>query len=129
MDNGKRAGAQSVLDVFEINGVPLTPSVNDRRLYSVHEHLTMTIDGQPRLQFWAEGCPTLIQTIPQQQPNKSDPERMADSRTDHHTLTLSYFTSGGVSGFEPAPTAKPIPKWLEPRVEQSRVLGHESVRK
>lgn len=130
MWNGQRHGAQSVADLFELHGVPLTPSVNDRRLYSVHEYLTTEIASIPRIQFWAEGCPTLIATIPQQRPNKNKLEYMADSGTDHHTLALSYFTSGGVNGHEPF-IEKPIPHWqrLQQQLEGPRVLGMESVKR
>lgn len=126
MDHGKGTGAQSVLNLFELNGVPMTKSVNDRRLYSIHEYLTRTIDGLPRLQFWAYGCPTLIETLPKQRNNKRDPERMADSKTDHHVLALSYFCSGGVTGRDVEPPPQ-LPRWMQP-VEGSRlVLGNESV--
>lgn len=127
MWNGQRHGAQSVADIFEANGVPLIASVNDRRLYSVHEYLTTEIDDLPKIQFWQEGCPMLIRTIPEQRGNKIDPERMADSKTDHYVLALSYFTSGGVVGHEPV-AALTIPRWMQPVADEQRVLGAESVR-
>ncbi len=130
MFNNSRAGAQSIGDTFELNGLPLTPSVNDRHLYSVHEYLTTTIDGLPKLQLWAEGVPRLIATLPQQTPNVKDPERMRDSTTDHHVLALSYFTTSWASGHEPLKPEKKPPVWLDKmrQLEAPRVLGGESVK-
>ncbi len=130
MFNNSRAGAQSIGDTFQLNGLALTPSVNDRHLYSIHEYLTTTIDGLPKLQLWAEGCPRLIATLPQQTPMVKDPERMRDSSTDHHALALSYFTTSWATGHEPLIT-KPEPFWLKRMREldsTAPVLGASSVK-
>jgi hypothetical protein len=117
----------AVADVFERNGVPLTPSVNDRRVYSIHERLTTEIDGAPSLQFWQEGCDELIRAIAEQTANKNDPERMADSRTDHDVMALSYFCSGGVNGHEDIKPPE-LPYWMRPKTGDRLVLGSESTK-
>jgi hypothetical protein len=132
MWNGQRYGAQSVADLFEIEGVSLTPIANDRHMYGIHEWLNTTVEGTPRLQFWAEGCPKLIATIQQQVPNPKDPERMKDSSTDHHTCALSFFCSGWASGHEPL-VVKKEPFWLakmhDLEASGRHKLGAESVKR
>jgi hypothetical protein len=131
MWNGQRYGAQSVADLFEMEGVALQPIANDRHMYGIHEWLAQTVDGVPRLTFWAEGCPKLISTIQQQVPNPKDPERMKDSSTDHHTCALSFFCSGWATGHDPLPAGKPEPFWMRKMREletSNYKLGTESVK-
>jgi hypothetical protein len=129
MWNGERAGAQSVAALFELEGVPLTPSINDRKCDALHEYLRTTLDdGLPMLQFFAENVPELIRVLPMQKPNKHDPERMADSSTDHLPLALHYFCAAGVVGREPA-TIPTLPRWIQPVKGDKPVLGSESVRR
>lgn len=119
----------SVGDVFEMHGVPLTKSINDRRVYSVHEYLSVTIDNRPKLQIWAENCPKLIESFKKQRSKSRDPERMADSRTDHHVLALSYFCSGGIAGHD-APEMPKVPWWIlkQQQLNSSKPLGNFAVR-
>jgi hypothetical protein len=130
MEAGRRHGAQSVLEVFEINGVPMTPSVNDRTMPFVHEWLSVDIEGAPRLRMWAEGCPKLIHTLPLMVPNPRDLERMKDGN-DHWVCALSFFCSSWASGHEPLKPSNPEPFWMS-KVrdhEQGHVLGAGAVRK
>lgn len=98
-DNSKATGS-SVGDIFEQNGVPLTPSVNDRAAagYAIHEWLNTTLpDGLPKLQLLRSqgtlGCPELIRTLPMMRQDKHDPEKIADGN-DHYVLALAYFCMG-----------------------------------
>lgn len=78
----------------EKNGIPLTPSRNDRIAcgFSISEWLNTPLeDGYPALQFWTPGCPVLTKTLPSMRMDPKKPERIADSSKDHATITLGYF--------------------------------------
>lgn len=129
MWNGERAGAQSIAELFALEGVTLTPSINDRKCDMLHDYLRTTLDdGLPMLQIYGEGCPELVRVLPQQKPKRLDPERMADSNTDHLPLALHYFCAGGVKGHDPIETPK-IPRWMRPVPGDTKPLGYESVRR
>lgn len=131
MWNGERSGAQSIAQLFALEGLALTPSINDRRCDMLHDYFRTTLDdGLPMIQIYAEGCPELVRVLPQQKPNKHDPERMADSSTDHLPLALHYLCAGGVNGHEPL-TATKLPRWLQLQIDADRppLLGAESVRR
>lgn len=81
-------------NLFEQNGVPLTPSRNDRVAagFSISEWLNTPLDdGLPALQLWTPGCPVLAKTLPTMRMDPKKPERIADSSKDHATITLGYF--------------------------------------
>ncbi len=83
-------------DSSEKNGIPLTPSHNDRTAagFSISEWLNINLeDGLPALQFWQPGCPVLCKTLPSMRMDPKKPEKIADSSKDHATITLSYFTT------------------------------------
>lgn len=131
--NGSRAGAVSVADTIENCGVPLTASLNDRAEagYSIHEALCSVLeDGKPKIQFWREGCPNLIRTIPLMQPNANHPDRLADGE-DHYVLALAYFLLGAGPLVKGVPVAGPAAKrkWMQPKPSGRATLGNESVRK
>lgn len=98
-DNSKATGS-SVGDIFEQNGIPLTPSVNDRAAagFAIHEWLNSTLgDGLPKLQLLRgvgetglNGCPELIRTLPAMRQDKHDPQKIANGN-DHYVLALAYF--------------------------------------
>ncbi len=115
-------------DIFEQNGVPLTPSVNKRELYgyAIHNYLNTIIDESvdethpnlvPQLQILAEngiyGCPKLIKTLPMLRMGHPDPTKIADG-DDHWAVALAYFCMG-----QAMPSADPqvstVPKWMRPR--------------
>lgn len=86
-------------DLFEQNGVPLTPSINDRALYgySIHQYLNTLIDEAPQMQIVRPlgpyGCPDLMRTLPLMRTDKNDPSRLANG-DDHWVVALAYFCTG-----------------------------------
>lgn len=110
--NSKATGS-SVGDIMEINGIALTPSVNDRTAagYAIHEWLNTTLeDGLPKLQFYRGalplGCPELLRTLPMIRQHKTDPEKIADGN-DHYVMALAYFCMGNaVPSMEVADTVR-----------------------
>lgn len=123
-------------DNIEKNGIPLTPSRNDRVAcgYAISEWLnTILDDGYPALQFWQPGCPTLCKTIPSMRMDPKNVGRIADSSKDHATITLGYFALA--HSLKPS-TTQPGP--LDTRVssmirnipaQSSHLIGRESVRR
>lgn len=126
--NGSRAGATSIGDVIEQEGIALTPSINDRSAagLAVHEALSSTINGKPRIQIWREGCPNLIRTLPLIQANATHPDRIADG-DDHWVLCVAYFLLGAGPLVKGHPVAGPPKKhpWMNHTGRE--VLGSESV--
>jgi phage terminase large subunit len=112
----------SIADRFEQNGVPLTPSQNDRELfgYAVQEMLATVIEengvNYPSWQIM-EGkpsrCPELIRTLPILQMDPHNPKKLADG-PDHWVISCAYFGMG-----DAAPSRDPVvptmPRWMIPK--------------
>lgn len=119
----------SIGDIIENNGVPLTESLNDRAAagYAIHEYLnTILPDGRPKLQIYAPGCPQLCRTLPEMRTDKLHPEKIANGN-DHWVIALAYFCMGDVSVSREHKTSS-LPRWMRPKRGTRRVLGSESVR-
>jgi hypothetical protein len=115
----KEGNTYSIGDLFEINGVPITASQNDRILsgYAIHQHLNTLIDEKPQLQILkgagSYGCTDLIRTIPQMRTDKLDPAKIANGN-DHWVMALSYFCMGGAPPSR-NPTKSSLPRYLRDR--------------
>lgn len=121
----------SIGEIFEQNGVPLTPSTNDRELYgyAIHNYLNTVIDGEPQIQivkpYGRYGCKDLIRTIPLLRMDPLNPVKIADG-PDHWAVALAYFCMGqAVPSKDPAkPTT---PHWMRPKSEHrllSSIMVH-----
>lgn len=121
-------------DVFEDEGVPMDPSINDRALYASAVHLALgqeVLPYTPKLQMYAAGCPNLIKTLPMQRYDDSSMKRslrMADHHDDHYTVALAYFliSHSSESRFE-VPTFK-LPRWMQKKKSDYHPLGWDNVR-
>lgn len=142
MDINTTADVRTVKDIFELNGIPMETSVNNRELYaaSVHNALMTEIhllDGNtvPKVQFVngtsqsLVGCPYLIKSIPQQRYNPKKPLAMADSPNDHGVVALAYFLISNLSSDRTTYTPTKPRKWMVEKEPKRWVLGNESVRK
>ncbi len=117
----KDGQSYSLQELFEQQGVPLTPCKNDRELYgySIHNYLNTIIDQKPQLQIVAPGggvyggCPDLIRTLPKLRMDKTHPERIANGE-DHWAIALAYFCMGQAVPSRD-PTIPTIPKWMQRR--------------
>src|SRR5579862_2169108 len=106
----------SVGDIFEDNGVPLTPSKNDRTHagFAIHEYLnTILEDGLPKLQLFEYTCPQLMRTMGEVRVDDRHPERIADSSQDHWVISLAYFCIGRV-GTSKERWTDTRPRWMRP---------------
>lgn len=125
LNDGK--GQYCLGEIFEQNGVPLTPSMNKRDYYGVaiHQYLNTEIDGLPQLQILAdngyEGCKQLIRTLPLQQVDPKDPNMLADGN-DHWVVTLAYFCMGGATPLAAAATKRELPRWMVPKSLRPRMM-------
>lgn len=140
MDIKTAADVRTIKDIFEENGVPMEPSINNREHYAHAVHTALAEEvapGVPRLQIldrmpgtFNMGCPYLIKTIPQQRFDPKHPLRMADSKTDHGVIALAYFliSSGAMERKSVSNGAYKMPKWMQPKKNETRKLGYESVR-
>lgn len=114
--------AFSVAEQFEINGVPLTASINDRKKYgyAVQEYLSRLIDGVPQVQIVENAAPHLIRTFPMMRMDPLDPSKLADGE-DHYVVAFAYFCMG-----QAMPTQNPekpdIPFWM--RRKKRRPITH-----
>lgn len=127
------ATGHSVGDIFEMNGVPLTKSMNDRRAagYAIHEHLnTLMEDGLPKLQIWHpdkyKGCFMLMKTIPMLRRDENDPSKIADGQ-DHWAIALAYYCMSLIGPSQADITHSVMP-WMRPKPHKQQVLGSGSVR-
>jgi hypothetical protein len=102
----------SIGEIFEANGVPLTPAANKRELfgYSVHSYLNNVIDGHPQVQIVGGACRDLVRTIPMLTRDKADPNKLADG-PDHWTVALAYFCMGSIPPSREPGTSE-IPRWM-----------------
>lgn len=117
---GFKTGVRTVLDEFELNGIPMTPSVNDREIYASMMHTALATEaepGVPKLQIYCKGrnvgCPYLTKSIPQQRFNAKRPLAMADQAHDHAVVAVAYFLiSNDSHDVRPLVETKPRP-WLQ----------------
>jgi len=123
----------SIGDIFEANGIPLSPSVNDRTAagFAIHEYLSTVLeDGLPKLQIYGPGCPMLTRTLPEMRVHKTDPRKIANGN-DHWVIALAYFCMGTV-GVSRETLVNPKPRWMRPNPRthgRGLVMGSESVRR
>jgi hypothetical protein len=109
----------SIADIFEQNGVPLTPAQNDRELYgyAVHELLSGTVEENgrrlPMWQILEYACPELVRTLPILQMDASNPRKIADG-PDHWVISCAYF---GMGQCPPSrdPVVSTVPRWMQRR--------------
>ena len=103
----------SIAEKFEHNGVPLTPSQNDRILfgYSLHEMMNTLIDGLPSWQILEYACPELVKTIPLLQKDQTDARKVADG-PDHWAVSCAYFAMGKTPASRD-PVRPLIPRWMQ----------------
>lgn len=105
----------SIAEIFEQNGVPLTPSQNDRELYGyvLHDMMNTIIDDHPSWQIVEPACPELVRTIPLLQMDSNDARKIADG-PDHWAISCAYFGMGDVPPSKD-PERPMIKRWMQPK--------------
>jgi hypothetical protein len=119
-------------DIFEMNGVPMDCSVNDRTAFAAAIHRALLAEAgpdTPKLSIYGPSCPYLTRAIPMQRYDIKDPMKLGNSATDHAPIALAYFlmSHSSLDSYSPHPTPKK--KWMQPkRQSSSNLLGSESVK-
>ena len=113
----------SISEIFEQNGVPCTPSQNDRELYgySVPHYLNTIIDEEPQLQIVGPACPQLVKTFPLLQMDDKDPRKIGNG-PDHWVIAAAYFCMGQVPPSHD-PVASQVKRWMQPKQKPRHVIG------
>lgn len=130
------ADIRTIKDTFEISGVPMECSINNREFYaaSIHSALAEEVDeGVPRLQIYnngRRGCAYLVKTLPQQRFDPKRPLKLADHPDDHAVVTLAYFLISSGSMERRAATAPAVTRpWMKDSAKfEGWVLGKENVK-
>lgn len=137
IDINTGADIYTMKDKFEINGIPMTTSINNREHYAAAIHSALGEEaepGVPRLQILYNGkrlgCPYLAKTLPLQRFDPKHPLRLADHPDDHPSVALAYFliSSGSLDQKGRATPSKPKPWMIEKHSPDNFVLGSESVK-
>lgn len=127
-----RTGADVITmkDIFELHGVPMECSINNREHYAAAIHSALAEVAQeanpeenkpaiPRIQIYVNGnrgCPYLAKTLPLQRFDEKHPLRLADHPHDHATVSVAYFliSSGAMERSKIVAPYKLKP-WMRPR--------------
>ena len=135
MNINTTADVRTLRDIYEENGIPMEPSINNREMYAsvVHSALAAQADEMtPRIQFYVngrDGCPYLVKTIPQMRYDPKKPLKMADHKEDHGVVALAYFLiSSGSMDRNAMPYVAGLRPWQVDKSAKTFVLGSESVR-
>ena len=138
------ADVHTMKDTFEMNGIPMECSVNNREHYAhavhtalseVAEEADITQDkyAVPRLQIYTngryKGCPYLAKTLPLQRYDEKHPLRLADHPDDHPTVSLAYFliSTGSLERTQILSPNK-IRPWMKAKPGSVQYLGSSNVR-
>lgn len=122
----------TIRDTFELNGVPMDPSVNNREYYAhaINSALKMEVEPHvPRLRLYQPGCPYLAKYLPQMRYDERNTQAMADHKHDHAPVALAYFLMSVMPIGERTPlSGTKLPKWMRGPSREQR-LGIKQVRR
>lgn len=133
MDVNTQADIRTIKELYEVNGIPMECSINDRKLFPVamnHALVEEVGPGVPKIQFYSRGCKILIKTIPMMSYDSKDPEKMADNRHDHWVITCCYFlmSHGADDRRGSIGNDGKSKKWLISKGRDAKPLGYHNVR-
>ena len=121
-------------DLFEIHGIPMENSVNNREMAATAIHRALgeeSFPGVPKLQIYngPGGCHYLAKSIPQMRYDTKNPLSIANHKDDHPVITLAYYLMSTLAMDAPAKSQPgQVPRWMQPKKSNTQVLGHENVR-
>lgn len=120
-------------DIFEMNGISMESSINNREhfAHAIHTALSEVAEPAdpeigklevPRLQIYTRnkiGCYYLAKTLPLQKYDEKHPLKLADHPQDHATVALAYFliSSGSMEKSNMSTPAK-IRRWMQPKIDK-----------
>lgn len=123
------------LEIFEANGIPMEPSINNRELYASFVHMALAEEAgpnTPRLQIYKGnkdlGCPYLVKAMPLMRVNLKKTKSMADHKHDHPVVTLAYFLISHSSLERKEVRQVKLRPWMRPNKEEIWTLGNSSRR-
>lgn len=123
---------QTIKDIYEMNGIAMECSVNNREhfAHAIHTALAEEAEpGIPRLQIYGKGCPYLVKTLPQQRYDLKHPLALADHKDDHGVVSVAYFLiSSGSMERRGLATGTGLKRWMQPKQTNRFVLGSDNVR-
>lgn len=125
------ADVQTIKDTFELHGVPMDVSVNNREHYAhaLNSALKTEVEpGKPRFQMYGPGCPYLVKSLPQMRYDEKNPLAMADHRHDHAPIAAAYYWMSHVQMTQER-EAHRRHKWLQPKHADRYALGRHNIRR
>lgn len=139
MDINTVADIRTVRELYEANGIPMEPSINNREMYATAMHNALAEEAGeylPRIQFYMNpydrkvGCPYLVRTIPQMRYHPTKLKAMDDHKQDHAVVACCYYLMSHSADPRAAmPTGKKMPKWMQPKQSDHFVLGRDNIRR
>lgn len=132
IDFNTGADVNTIKDTFELNGVPMESSINDRALYAsaIHAALASEIEpNKPKLQIYTKGCPYLVKSLPRQRYDPKQPLKMANHKDDHAAIALAYFLiSGSAMDRGSIQGDRKVRPWMKIKGDERWTLGKENVK-
>lgn len=125
------ADVVTIRDTFELNGVPMDPSVNNREHYAhaINSALKTEVEpGKPMFAMYQRGCPYLTKYLPQMRYDERNPLAMADHKHDHAPVACAYFLMSQTHRPEREILTTHVPKWMRKKAGTTR-LGGSNVRR
>ena len=136
MDINTTADIRTIKEIYELNGIPMESSINDREMFATAMHQALAEEAGenvPRIQFYVNGprgCPYLARTIPQMRFNQKQFKKMDDHKDDHAVVACCYYLmSHSADSRNEINMGGPLPRWMTPKQGNRFVLGWDNVRK
>lgn len=138
MDINTTADIRTIKEIYEVNGIAMENSINNREAYAdvLHNSLAEEAgDGLPRIQFYQnpynklDGCPYLIRSIPRMRYHPTQYKKMDDHKDDHAVVACCYYLlSHSADPRNEIPLGRAVPRWMRPKLKDRFVLGSSQVR-
>lgn len=125
------ADVVTIRETFELNGVPMDPSVNNREHYAhaINSALKTEVEpGKPMFAMYQPGCPYLTKYLPQMRYDEKNPLAMADHKHDHAPVAAAYFLMSQTHRPEREILTTHVPKWMRKKAGTTR-LGASNMRR
>ena len=126
MDINTTADIRTIKEKYELHGIPMENSINDREKYATVLYNVLgeeAGDALPRLQIYVDpynkfsGAPYLARTIPQMRFHPKKEKYMDDHKHDHAVVALCYYLmSHSADDRNELRAGRTLPKWMQPKV-------------
>lgn len=130
MDINTTADIRTIKEVYEVCGIPMENSINNREMYATVLHNALAEeagDALPRIQFYTDGkkgCPYLVRTIPQMRYHPTKQKAMDDHKHDHAVVACCYYLlSHSADLRNEIQFGRPLPRWMREKPKERHPLG------